>query len=251
MKIKNLKINKEVAAIVLAGTIALVGLTGCSPKELAPKEEYDIINQTQENSDGLLKAGLIQTLDVPGESFKLITEYSCDSATKRSWRVTSDKFLYLKVYTKDLPADTKVYIDNIHIDTSIKSKYATMDGIIQDTMDDRIHNTEMIGFPVGNDICYYGVDAIEGSNQDFIQGTFSGINGYETGEIEQKRYTESDYIKYGVYASKFQIVYDLLIQTPKDSTPRNVSINTDFLVPVSQEPIEYEDANDKEKTYKK
>ena len=51
-----------------------------------------------------------------------------------------DKFLnyidilYLKVYTKNLAEDYKVYIDNVHIDTSIKSRYAAVDSIKQDTI---------------------------------------------------------------------------------------------------------------------
>lgn len=58
------------------------------------------------------------------------------------------------------------------------------------------------------------------------------MNGYSSGEIEQKRYTESDYIDLKVYANKIQIVYDLLIKGPKDKDYRNVSVCTDFLVPI-------------------
>lgn len=233
--------------IILIGFMiaAIPTLSGCisSPIESAPQEEYDIVHQGFSDTSELLNMGLTQILNVSGETFKLMTEYTCDSASKREWRVTSDKFLYLKVYTEGLSDDTKVYIDNIHIDTSIKSEYASMDGIVQDTMDDRVHNSQMIGFPIGNEIYYYGVNAIEGCNKDFISGTFFGYSGYSVGTVEQVRYTEEDYQKMKVNYNKFQIVYDLLIQGPNDLTPRNVSVSTDFLVPICTKPIEYVNKN--------
>ena len=233
--VKNLRVNKKLLALTLMGAMAVTSLTGCYSTEMAPIEKYDVVGQDAIIEDNeLLSKGLLQVLDVPGEKFKLKTQYTCDEHGDREWRVTSDKFLYLKVNTDGLAEDTEVYIDNIHIDTSIKSKYAVMDGIIQDTMDDRVHNAQMIGFPISDDKYYYGVNAIEGSNQQFIQGTFYGYNGYSTGTVEQQRRTESEYVgKFGVYANKFQIVYDLLVQGPNDKTPRNISVNTDFIVPVT------------------
>ena len=53
----------------------------------------------------------------------------------------------------------------------------------------------------------------------------------------------------GVWGSKFQIVYDLLIKTPNDKTPRCVSVKTDFVVPVNNE-IVYSDGNSQTKVYK-
>jgi len=226
-KVKNLKVR--VAALVLAAS-STFSLTGCIEREMAPQEEYDVVIQGDDDS---FSKGLVQTLDVPGESFKLVTEYNCDSASKREWRITSDKFLYYSVKTSGLPEGTEVYIDNAHFDTSIKSKYASVDGILQDSMDDRVHSSQLIGFPVSDTTIYYGVNAIEGCNQDFINGTFYGYNGYSSGSIEEKRYTESDYIEMGVYANKVVIIYDLLIKGPNDKDFYNVSVATDFIVPIT------------------
>lgn len=185
-------------------------------------------------------AGLIQKLEVPGENFQLITEYSCDPTSERVWRVTSDKFLYLKVYTEGLSTDTQVYIDNIHIDTSIKSKYAAFDGIIQDSMDDHVHSSQLIGFSISDNSEYFGTMAIEGMNETFIQGTAYGYNGYYNSTITEKRFTESNYITYGVWANKFQIVYDLLVKGPNDSDFRNISVSTDFVVPITETQTKYD-----------
>lgn len=224
------------------GAAALFLLSGCTEKELAPTEDYDVVN-TDSNSD--LSSGLTQVLDVPGEDFKLVTEYSCDSTSKRTWRVTADKFLYFNVRTEGLPSDTEVYIDNVHVDTTVKSEYAVVDGILQDTMDDRIHNSQMLGFPIGNDVYYYGVDAIEGSSDTFVQSTTYAYNGYYSSSSTTKRYTESDYLNLGVYANKFQFVYDLLIKGPNDKTPRCVSVNTDFIVNITSI---LEDEKERQKT---
>lgn len=231
------KVSKKLAFLSLSMMLATTTLSGCS-HELAPEEEYDIV-QENEGSEGF-GARLVQELEVPEEDFKLISEYSCDPTSEREWRVTSDKFLYLKVYTEGLPENTQVYIDNIHIDTSIKSKYAAFDGIIQDSMDDHVHSSQMIGFSASNDASYYGVMAIEGMNETFIQGTAYGYNGYCNGSITEKRFTESDYIKYGVWANKFQIVYDLLVKGPTDSDFRNISVSTDFVVPITKTEIKYD-----------
>lgn len=246
---KNLKVR--VCAFALAG-ITTFTLVGCD-KEKAPIENYDILSAT----DDELTKGLTQELEVPNNDFKLVTEYYCDDEAKRKWRITSDKFLYYKVYTKGLDENTEVYIDNVHIDTSIKSEYASFDGIIQDTMDDHVHNSQMIGFPIANDTYYYGVNAIEGSNEQFIQGYVYGYQHYVSGSIESERVTEDMLQKYNVYGNKFQIVYDLLVKKENDKEFSNISISTDFLVYTTdyEEQLKNElsslDNNEKEKVYSK
>ena len=160
---------------------------------MAAYEDYDIVGQIN-NEDGTVNIGswLHQSLKVPGEKFTLETDYSFDDTSKREWRITSDKTLYCKVKTKGLPDDTEAYIDNVHIDSSIKSKYTSMNGILQDSMDDRIHNSLILGFPIGDDIDYYNVFAVEGCNMEFIEGSGYGFNGYYSSTITQKRYTEKD-----------------------------------------------------------
>lgn len=208
-----------------------VTLSGCTNVELAPEESYEVLDPNQLSGTNPLENTLIKTLDVPGEAFKFIAKFGCDSASEKSWRITADKKLYLKSYTQGLPEGTKVFIDNVHIDTSIKSYYASMNGVKQDEMDDRIHNSLMLGFPVSDTINYYNIFAIEGCNDQFISGSFMACNGIGMGSIDQKRYTEEDYIvDFKVYASKFQIVFDLLILKPGMEIPYNVSISTDFLV---------------------
>ena len=73
-------------------------------------------------------------------------------------------------------------------------------------MDDRVHNAQMVGFPISDTNTYSNVNSIEGQNQTFMQGSFYGFNGYSSGSISEKRYVESDYLSGGVYANKINSV---------------------------------------------
>ena len=215
------------ATCVLAGTLSL---TGCSERELATNTEvtYDIIDTMDVDA---LKNGLQQIVDVPGESFKLVVEYNCELQDGERWIVTSDKKINMEIRTDGVVDDTtKVYIDNIHTDTTICSLYPSVDGVVQDTMDDRIHNSLMLGFPIADDISYVGINQIEGQNQTFISGACSGFYGTTAGALSEKRYLESDYLYRGVYANKITSVIDLIIVRGEEI--RTVSVPSEVQVSV-------------------
>ena len=210
-------------ALVVCASVVLLTLSGCQPREVATNANvsYDVIN-TMDNE--IAKNGVQQVLDVPGENFKLVVNYKCVLPDNARWTVTSDKEMYMDVCTDGLEAGRYVFIDNVHIDTTIRSVYPSVDGITQDTMDDRIHNSQMLGFPISDDNFYSSVNVIEGENQTFMQGSFYGFYGYyQSGTITQKRYVESDYLSYGVYANKISSVIDLIIMN-EDGSMRCVSV---------------------------
>jgi len=53
-----------------------------------------------------------------------------------------------------LPEGYKVWIDNVHIDTFVEATNPYFNGILQDTMDDRVHTSLIMGFPIDNDTYY-------------------------------------------------------------------------------------------------
>lgn len=245
--IRNLKLNKRAAALLLAASMTCA-LTGCEDKEMASPNIYDTID-TNTDSDTLAN-GYRQVKSVDGEDFDLVIDYKCDLEEQENWTITSDKKLTMEIKTENLPKDYKVFIDNVHTDTSIIASNAAFNGVLQDTMDDRIHNSLMLGFPISDNINYISANAIEGCNESFISGTYYGAQGYSNGSFTQKRYTESDYQKLGVYANKISIVYDLLIKGPNDIDYKNVSLDTEFIVYTSDVEIEYGDSQDIEETKK-
>lgn len=232
---KNLKLKKSLMALMLAGTLSLTA-TGCSEELGADNSSYDVLKTVQDSSDDIL-SGVTQKVDVPGEDFSLRVIYSSDA---KEWRVTSDKTLNMEIYTEGLSADTEVYIDNIHTDTSIVSSKVEFDGIKQDSMDDRVHNSIMLGFPISDTNSYYGINEIEGENKDFIQGYFYGYTSYSSGSITQKRYKESDFLSHGVWANKIDSVIDLIIIDKNTGEMRTVSVPSILLVEVNNR-IEYSD----------
>lgn len=207
----NLKINKKqlkkaLGASMIIMSTAVVG--GCDAKTVT--EDVTEIYSTIDSND---ESGKIdpQVVDVAGEDFKLVIENSIDKADKK-WRITSNKQILTKINTKGLPADTEVWIDNIHTDTYIISTTEEMYGIKQDSMDDHSHSEQVLGFPISDTISYYGYNEIEGQDKDFIEGSSYGFNGYSSGTIEQRRHSESEYLEETVYANEISSVYDLWVQ---------------------------------------
>ena len=226
----NLKKLCKKGACVLV-TVAVVGtLSGCMERELATNTNvsYDIIDTMDTEA---LKKGLQQVIEVPGENFKLVVEYKCELQEGERWIVTSDKKINMEVRTDGVDdTTTKVYIDNIHTDTTICSRFPTVDGITQDSMDDRIHNSLMLGFPIADDVSYVGINEIEGQNQTFISGAYMGFNGYSSGSVSERRYKESEYLEKGVYANKITSIIDLIIV--KGDQQRTVSVPSEVQVSV-------------------
>ena len=214
---KAIKKASKTGALILAAGITLFSFGGCAAREIATNANvhYDVIDTMDEN---LVTSGVQQIIDVPGEDFQLVVNYRCVLEDNAKWTITSDKEMYMEVRTEGLDPNTSVFIDNVHIDTTIRSVYPSVDGITQDTMDDRIHNAQMIGFPISDDNPYSNVNCIEGQNQTFIQGSMYGFNGYTSGSFSEKRFVESDYLNAGVDANQFTSVIDLIIVKPDGTT---------------------------------
>lgn len=224
-----------------------VCLTGCvAKKELADIANKDtMVSATQaeeEKSSTVDQAigkfygdSLTIEVDVPEESFKLKTIFSTDDYSVENWRTTDVKTLDLCAYTDGLPEGTEVYIDNVHIDSVIKSIYAAFDALPIDSMDDRTHSSMYPGFPVSDRLQYHGVFAIGGYSETLINGYSHGykINnfGFSNGYIAESRVTEKTLQSSAVYANMFQIIWDLWIQKPGEKYPYMTSVKTEFLIP--------------------
>ena len=206
---KTKSLLKKAGCLVVAGAMVF-SLSGCISREISTNADinYDIIDTT---STDALENGITQTIEVPGQPFKLVINYQCELQDGERWTITSDKQINMEIRTDGVTEGTEVYIDNVHTDTTICSYYPQVDGVTQDTMDDRIHNAQMLGFPISDSNAYYGINQIEGQNETFISGFVHGYNGYSSGSISEKRFLESDYLKAAVFANKITSVIDLII----------------------------------------
>ena len=219
--------RKQIIAMLLAGTMCL-GTTGCDEigEEVgSDTSSYDVLEKDS-NTDNLSN-GVEQVLDVKNNDFKLVLNFMYYNPT---WRITENKTIYMSAKTLGLPDNLEVYIDNIHTDTSIVSSKAMLDGILQDSMDDRIHNSLMYGFPISDTNEYYGCNSIEGMNQTFIEGFIYGCNGYSSGSVSERRFTEEDFLERGVWANRIDTVVDLIIRDKNTNEFSTVSVNSVLLV---------------------
>lgn len=207
---------KKAGCLVVCG-VMVFSLSGCMSREVSTNANtnYDIIDTT---SIDALEKGITQIIEVPGQKFKLVINYQCELQDDERWTVTSDKQMNMEIRTDGLAEGVQVYIDNVHTDTTICSYYPTVDGITQDTMDDRIHNAQMLGFPISDSNAYYGINQIEGQNETFISGSVHGFNGYSSGSVSEKRFLESDYLVKAVFANKITSVIDLIIVKGEEMT---------------------------------
>jgi len=234
MEIKNLRINpmKRLCMIGTSFTLVASTLTGCGDTELSTNRvSSDSIIDFKEE-DNFLEGGIQKTIPVPGENWNLIVQYSGELENSEYWTITDNKKLYMKIYTQNLPEGYQVYINDIHADTTIVARQSRMDGIKQDTMDDGIHGTTLLGFPIGNDTCCYIKNAIDGQNDEFISGSTTGFQGYTSGTITEKRFLESDYLEKGVVANSIYTIFGLLVKGPNDKDFRGIDVDDDIAIAV-------------------
>lgn len=232
MKKINIKNTRKLNTILgLSFVLATTNLSGCSSKVITDDvtETYTTIDSTNETQE--IEP---QILTVEGENFKLIVENYLNKEDASSWRITTNKQLITKICTKNLPADTQVWIDNIHMDSYIVAATEEMNNIKQDSMDDHSHSENILGFPISNEVCYYGTFEIEGQNSEFIEGSSYGFNGYNSGTITQRRHSESEYLSKTVYANKISSVYDLWIKKG-DNEPYMTTAKSSVVVLVDNE----------------
>lgn len=149
-----------------------------------------------------------------------------------TWRITDSKNLMMSAIV--LNAENKtVLVEHVHIDISLKSKYARLDGWTQDSMDDKLHAGSQPGFWITDIHPYENIFAIEGFSQMLIDGWGWFIAGYGGLSVEQERLTENNLRnRGGVYGNKVQVVYDLLIKDNNEQFYHTRSIIDEFTIEV-------------------
>lgn len=231
------ELRKKLIAMALAGSLTL-GISGCKKELGEDTSKYDLLENGNNSESVDLSNGVEQIKEVKNHNFKLVLNYLY---LNPDWKLTVNKKIFTAIKTEGLPENLEVYIDNIHTDTSIVSTFAELDGIKQDYMDDRIHNSLMIGFPISDTIEYYGCNSIEGMNHEFIEGFAYGCNGSSVASITEKRYTEKDLLSRGVWANRINTVIDLIIKDKNTGAIIDtVSVDSSLLVEANNT-IEYDD----------
>ncbi len=150
-----------------------------------------------------------------------------------NWHITDSKTLNLRAQLVK-GDDAVVLIENMHADVNLQSTKQALDGIPQDSMDDRLHVGTQPGFLVTKTFPYEETFSIEGFSETLINGWGFAISGNGASDISEERLTEKNLLKNGVFANLFTIVWDVLILDP-DTGLYYKRVFTDTLsVPVAQ-----------------
>lgn len=207
--------------------LALVSFAGCIEEDRVAVPDYlPILINDLESGELIIENEV--------EDFILVAKYSTDyDATK--WRITDSKTLLMQVFIEDLPENATIMIEHMHTDISLKSKYEGMDGMLQDSMDDKLHTGDQLGFWVTEDYPYENIFAIEGYSQTLIDGWGWMIGSYGSMNIKEERLTENNLkTDGGVYGNKVQVVYDVLIKYEGEQYYHTRSIVNEFLIPIGE-----------------
>lgn len=225
------KYIKKTSFILLA-ILLLMASTGCEllKGEQAPVEmslpKIDRVN------------GSILELEHNVEDFIFKTTYDIGNYKFDDWRITDSKTIKMTAIVENAPNGTEIFIDHVHVDMALKSTSPQLDGMMQDSMDDKYHGFSQDGFFISQNYAYENVFAVEGFSKDIIEGWSFYCGSYGSGSLNSKRLTERNLILSGTYANKLTVVYDILIKNEGEKHYHIKSIVDEFLIPISSSTIE-------------
>lgn len=156
--------------------------------------------------------GIFFILDAPQLNIQLKTQYS-STINLSDWKITDNKDLLIDLKVLYQPADIDLWVEHMHADCFLEGTLDTWDGILQDTMDDKIHGTGAIGFYINENQSYSETFSVEGFSQ-FLTQYWSYYYSYASTQV---RMTETRLLDKGVYGVSFRIIYDVCYRYKNDS----------------------------------
>ena len=215
--------KRKIFAVLMSLVVAF-SFVGCGEEEVEEEREIKELSPL---------STLEETHTI--EDFQFITSYDTGDYNLKRWRITDSKVIEMEAKVKNVPKGAEVLIEHVHIDMSLKSKLAQLDGLTQDSMDDSYHGTSQDGFLVSERYSYQNKFAIEGFSKNLISGWEFVCGDYGSGSIDETRLTEKHLIEDGkVYANKMQVVYDILIKYENEKSYHVTSVLDEFLIPVTK-----------------
>jgi uncharacterized membrane protein len=160
----------------------------------------------------------------------VITTFYNTSYAEGQWKITDNKNVGIYLFVEKQPNNTIILVEHMHADVLIYSNRSEINGIKQDTMDDKLHTGNQLGFYVSPEYPYSCIFAIEGYTEfllsiwGFMWGDFGWMSGTE------RRLTEDTLKYYGAKGNEFMIVFDLLIKHEGEEYYHTISFQDTFIV---------------------
>lgn len=191
---------------ILVSFVLILIFTGCTNQGEISKD-MDISNQYQvygDFSNGIQFVHYVNDIIIK-------TTYSTDYSVKE-WRITDNKTIRIELNIIENPSNVEMYIENMHADIFVEATRDYVDGIKQDTMDDRLHSGVQSGFYVSLKHSYEEVFSIEGYSKFLTEAWMFMWSGFGYGSQREVRLTEKNLVSYGVYGSEIVVIYDILLR---------------------------------------
>ncbi len=216
---------KKIFIILVSMTIIL---SACASTPSAPlTRETTIINND-------LAGGSVQFRHTV-ESFVLVTEFSTPDPIEY-WHITEPKLILMRAWIEEGGDNCEVLVEHVHADAFIMSRYSGWDGIITDSMDDKIHSSLQPGFWITSTYKYEEIFSVEGYSQELYTSWTIFYNDFiAKTNTKPEPMTEENLIKIGgTQGQKFQVVWNLAIRCNNETLYHTKAIVDHFTVPISQ-----------------
>lgn len=201
-------------------------LVACDSGESAPMTTLPRLNNAMPGGN------LTFTHKFDNNRFAVTSRFSTSYDTSH-WRITDAKTINLQL-TMSSSVPVTVLVEHVHVDVSLKSTLAMLDGWSQDSADLKLSTGSEPGVMVSSQYPYVNVMAIEGFSQSVIDSWTYYTDSYAVTDTEQKRLTENNLVREGgVYANRIQIVWFLLARYPGDEHYHSEVITDEFVIPVA------------------
>ncbi|HTE57148.1 MAG TPA: hypothetical protein VK694_00230 [Verrucomicrobiae bacterium] len=236
---RRFRITRRHAPVATLAAIGLIAVaSGCSTSDNNDATNRE--NNTQRISlDNDLEGGGATFEHDLGSGITLMTSFSAPGYDVDDWRITDSKSIHIQAQVASnsdgVMPEAEVLIESMHADVFIDARKNLMDGIKQDTMDDSLHGGTQPGFAVGgpSEYEYTEVFSIEGHSDTFMTGYGYYMEGYGRSELSEKRPTENNLRKDAkVTGNKFQIVWNVLVRLPGETTYHKVAFVDEFIVEI-------------------
>jgi len=147
-----------------------------------------------------------------------------------TWKITDNKNLWIKLEVIEQPSNWTILVEHMHADCTIEATSQTVDGILQDVMDDKMHTGTQEGFYVSPKYPYIECFSVEGYSKWLIDAWMFIFSGYGAGGATEERLTEKNLRDEGAVGSEFTIIYDVLIKAENESYFHKEIIRDNFIV---------------------
>jgi len=147
------------------------------------------------------------------------------------WKITDNKNIHIKLEVIEQPENATLFVEHMHADCFIEATKQPVDGLLQDTMDDKIHGgIDQPGFYISKEYPYEEIFSIEGYSKFLIEGWGFVCQYYGWSYVSETRLTEDRLKEVGAIGSELVFVFDICVKYEGEEFYHKIIFEDDFIV---------------------